>query len=138
MGRLIDEGLIDYIEVNGGYYADKDEVDEIPTVEAIPKADIITMLEEIKDLANDECWDLDREHGIGLSKEVVNLDVIENIIQQKINELKEMENHDVKPIEATPQLSEADSKKIIKEVNTKPNYKRIQKLKDIVNKILLK
>lgn len=45
---------------------------------------------------------------------------------------------EVKPIEVTPQLSEADSKKIIKEVSTKPNYRRIQKLKEIVNKILLK
>lgn len=40
---------------------------------------------------------------------------------------------EVKPIEATPQLSEADSKKIIKEVSTKPNYKRVQKLEQIIN-----
>lgn len=40
---------------------------------------------------------------------------------------------EIKPIEATPQLSEADSKKIIKEVSTKPNYKRVQKLEQIIN-----
>ena len=40
----------------------------------------------------------------------------------------------VKPIEASPQLSVEDSKKIIKEVNTKPRYKRGQKKKELMGK----
>lgn len=85
--RLInaDKTISDYAHYGISHSYDvydlEDILTECPTIEAIEKADIITMLEEIKDLANDECWDLDREHNIELPKEVVNLDVIENIIQ---------------------------------------------------------
>lgn len=41
----------------------------------------------------------------------------------------------VKPIEASPQLSIEDSKKIIKEVyDTKPHYKRGQRKKELMGK----
>ena len=40
----------------------------------------------------------------------------------------------VKPIEASPQLSVEDSKKIIKEVYTKPHYKRGQRKREKMGK----
>lgn len=98
MGIMIDVDTLKAKMIKYGFHAIDMTVTEfvedmLPTVEAIPKADIITMLEEIKDLANDECWDFDRELDITLSKEVVNLDAVENIIQQKIDKLKEIKDY---------------------------------------------
>ena len=83
------------------------------------KADMVNMLEELMSEIEEMPMHYDPRD-------------VNDLIQQKINELKQIKDYDVKPIEATPQLSEADSKKIIKEISTKPNYKRVQKLKEIV------
>lgn len=59
-----------------------------------------------------------------------------NWFKEVINAEYNRRQKKVKPIKASPQLSVEDSKKIIKEVNTKPNYKKIQKLKEIINEVL--
>lgn len=73
--------------------------------------------DELKDIVEYACDEDGSEEALKWSnwfKEVINAEC--NRQQKK-----------VKPIEASPQLSVEDSKKIIKEVYTKPHYKRGQR-----------
>ena len=108
MGRLIDADKIIFREIDeiGGEYepylgCSKSQINSLPTVEAIPKADYENRLkadlkailvelqleiEEIKPLepTDDEDWQYGCFHGLELMQ-----DKCLKLIQQKINSLKE-------------------------------------------------
>ena len=100
MGRLIDADKIIFHEIDeiGGEYepylgCSKDQICNLPTIEAIPKADYETrlkadlaaMLEEL-DLQIDEF-----DSGCGWDGYIKKIDV-HGLIQQKINDLKVVED----------------------------------------------
>ena len=105
MGRLIDADKIIFREIDeiGGDYepylgCSKSQINNLPTVEAIQKADyetrlkadMVAMLTEIQ-LEIKELWDnrydvwLDNQYYIGKSD---TLEEVDEVIQQKINALK--------------------------------------------------
>ena len=99
MGRLIDEEELQEYIIHEGCekgcgYIDERDLKYIPTVEAIPKADyearlkadVVAMLKEIKDEANNirsTIWNC-TSFSEGIS-------AYNNLIQQKIDKLKEDE-----------------------------------------------
>lgn len=64
--KVVNVDSIDYHLVNGGYYADKDDIDELDTIEMYTKDEVIAMFTELqkefeglckKDNSNLRCYD---------------------------------------------------------------------------------
>ena len=99
MGRLIDANRLKEVFSRNAYF---DLIDNAPTVEAIPKADynarlkasMVAMLTELQLEIEEEAFDMVNLAYIPNtdSANVILMDDLNKIIQQKINALKEEDN----------------------------------------------
>lgn len=96
--RLIDIENIDYVRLEDSLHCLEhhkgDEVECVicaSAVEAIPKDEVIAMLKELKrEIEKLDIYEIERKHGL-IEDGYVTTDV-SDIIQQKINNLKENKN----------------------------------------------
>ena len=93
--KVVNVDSINYHLIDGGYYADKDDIDELDSIEMYTKDEVIAMLTELQTEFEEGKYNIGNFHydklqiASGFNSGIA--DCIESI-QEKINRLKGNEN----------------------------------------------